>query len=250
MVPLAVIAVAGVPEVRPGDDVAALVLDALARSGERLAPGDVVAVAQKVVSKAEGRMLPLDAFEPSARARDMAAESGKDARVIEAVLRESAEIVRWDRGVLIARTRHGFVCANAGVDRSNAGGLDQVVLLPVDPDASAERLRAALHAGSGADVGVVVTDTFGRPWREGQVNVAIGIAGVPPFRSHVGESDPHGYELRVTEIAIADEIASAAELVMGKLDRCPAAIVRGLSLAGEPGGARAYVRPREQDLFT
>ncbi|MGH2450262.1 MAG: coenzyme F420-0:L-glutamate ligase [Candidatus Limnocylindria bacterium] len=248
MPPLAVIAVSGLPEVRPGDDIAALILDALERSGERLADGDVVAVAQKVVSKAEGRVLPLDDLEPSARAREMAAESGKDPRAIEAVLRETKEILRWERGVLIARTRHGFVCANAGVDRSNAGGPDLVVLLPVDPDASAERVRAGLRAG--ADVGVVVTDTFGRPWREGQVNVAIGTAGVPPFRSHVGEVDPHGYELRVTEIAIADEIAAAAELVMGKLERCPVAIVRGLALAGEPRGARAYVRPRDRDLFT
>jgi coenzyme F420-0:L-glutamate ligase/coenzyme F420-1:gamma-L-glutamate ligase len=246
---IAVIAVQGMPEVRAGDDLAGLILDALERSGERPRTGDVLAVAQKVVSKAEGRVRPLASFVPSERALTMAQESGKDARTIEAVLSEAARIVRWERGVLIAETRHGFVCANAGVDRSNAGAPDSVVLLPIDPDSSAARLRTELSRRTGADISVVVTDTFGRAWREGHTNVAIGVAGLPALRRYAGEFDPEGYELRVTEMAVADEIAAAAELVMGKLDRCPAALVRGLRVDAPPGTAREYVRARERDLF-
>jgi len=158
-------------------------------------------------------------------------------------------IVRWERGVLISETRHGFVCANAGVDRSNAGAPDSVVLLPVDPDASATRLRQALRERSGADAAVLVTDTFGRAWREGHVNVAIGMAGMPALLRYAGQFDPDGYELRVTEIALADEIAAAAELVMGKLDRCPVAIARGVELPALEETAQTYVRPKEKDLF-
>lgn len=237
------------PEVPAGADLAALVLDALARAGERLANGDVLAIAQKVVSKAEGRVRRIAEIVPGERALAMAAESGKDARVLEAVLAETREIVRWSRGVLIAETRHGFICANAGVDRSNAGEPDALVLLPVDPDASAAALRRAFRERAGADVGVVVTDTFGRAWREGHANVAIGIAGLPALKRYAGQRDPHGYELRVTEIALADEVAAASELVMGKLDRCPAAIVRGLGIAFTDESARDYVRAAERDFF-
>jgi coenzyme F420-0:L-glutamate ligase/coenzyme F420-1:gamma-L-glutamate ligase len=209
----------------------------------------VIAVAQKVVSKTEGRLVLLSDVVPSDRAKAMADETGKDARQLEVVLRETKEVIRWERGVLISETHHGFVCANAGVDRSNAGAPDTVVLLPVDPDASATRIRDEIAERADAAVAVVITDTFGRAWREGHVNVAIGIAGAPALKRYMGQFDPEGYELRVTEIAIADEIAAAAELVMGKLDRCPVAIVRGLAFDVPSETARDYVRPAARDLF-
>ena len=246
---LTVTSLNGLPEIHPGDDLAALITAAVKVQGDSLRDGDVLAVAQKIVSKSEGRIVHLTDVTPSARATQMAMEAGKDARQMEVVLQETAKIVRWKGGVLISETRHGFVCANAGVDRSNAGAPDTVILLPIDPDASATRLRDALRTATGATVAIVVTDTFGRAWREGHMNVAIGIAGLPALRRYVGQYDPEGYELRVTEIAIADEVAAAAELVMGKLDRCPVAIVRGL-IAPEPSEtARDYVRPAEKDLF-
>ena len=246
---LTVTSLNGLPEIHPGDDLPALIAAAVKAQGDALRDGDVLAVAQKIVSKSEGRIVHLADVTPSARATQMAEEAGKDARQMEVVLQETAKIVRWKGGVLISETRHGFVCANAGVDRSNAGAPDTVILLPIDPDASAARLRDALRAATGATVAIVVTDTFGRAWREGHMNVAIGIAGLPALRRYMGQYDPEGYELRVTEIAIADEVAAAAELVMGKLDRCPVAIVRGL-LHPEPSEtARDYVRPAEKDLF-
>ncbi len=246
---LQVIPVGGLPEIRPRDDLARLIVEAVRAQGDDLGAGDIVAVAQKIVSKSEGRLVHLPDVVPSERATRMARESGKDARQIEVVLSESAEILRWQRGVLISETRHGFVCANAGVDRSNAGAPDTVVLLPIDPDGSAARLRESIRARSGADIAVIITDTFGRAWREGHTNVAIGIAGLPALKRYVGQRDPEGYELRVTEIAIADEVAAAAELVMGKLDRCPVAIVRGLVVRDPAETAREYVRPAERDLF-
>lgn len=240
----------GMPEVKTDDDLTGLLLASLRTAGERLLPGDVLVIAQKVVSKAEGRVVQLADVVPGERAKKMAAESGKDARLLEVVLGETRKVVRWTKsGILISETNHGFVCANAGVDRSNAGAPDAAVLLPVDPDASAQRIRAEIRARTDADVAVVITDTFGRAWREGHANVAIGIAGLPALRRYAGEHDPHGYELRVTEIAIADEIAAAAELVMGKLDRCPAALVRGLQLGKSDETARDYVRSEEKDLF-
>ena len=216
---------------------------------EPLRDRDVVVVAQKVVSKSEGRVVALSTVTPSERAIRMAEETGKDPRALEVVLRETRQVVRWERGVLIAETHHGFVCANAGVDRSNAGAPDSVVLLPVDPDASARRLREGLRTLTKCDVAVLVTDTFGRAWREGHVNVAIGMAGMPALLRYAGQYDPEGYELRVTEIALADEIAAAAELVMGKLDRVPVAIARGLDLEPADDTAQTYVRPKEKDLF-
>jgi coenzyme F420-0:L-glutamate ligase/coenzyme F420-1:gamma-L-glutamate ligase len=248
-VTLSIIAVHGMPEVRPGDDLVGLLLTSLAAAQERLVDGDVVVAAQKVVSKSEGRVVRLADVVPGERALRMAEESGKDPRQLEVVLSETTKIVRWERGVLISETRHGFVCANAGVDRSNAGAPDSVVLLPVDPDASAARIRDQLGERAGAKVGVVITDTFGRAWREGHTNVAIGIAGLPALKRYVGQRDPQGYELRVTEIAVADEIAAAAELVMGKLDRCPVAIVRGLTFDPSDETARKYVRPAARDMF-
>lgn len=249
MTQLTITAVNGLPEIRPGDDLARLIADAARAQDSAIVTGDIVVVAQKIVSKSEGRIVRLADVEPGERARAMADESGKDARQIEVVLTECAKIVRWERGILICETRHGFVCANAGVDRSNAGAPDTVVLLPLDPDASAARLRDAFTAVTGVTVSVVVTDTFGRAWREGHTNVAIGIAGLPALKRYVGQRDPEGYELRVTEIAVADEIAAAAELVMGKLDRCPVAIVRGFALGDPPETAREYVRPAARDLF-
>ena len=239
----------GLPEIRPRDDLVGLLLSALARGNERLRDGDVLVVAQKVVSKSEGRVVRLADVTPSERALAMAEESSKDPRQLEVVLSETKSIVRWERGVLISETRHGFICANAGVDRSNAGAPDTVVLLPVDPDASAAGIRAELLARAHATVAVVITDTFGRAWREGHTNVAIGIAGLAPLKRYIGQRDPAGYELRVTEIAVADEIAAGSELVMGKLDRCPAAIVRGLTFDVSAETAQEYVRPAARDMF-
>ena len=244
-----IIAIHGIPEVRPADDLTGQLLAAIRGGGESLRSGDVVVIAQKVVSKAEGRIVALADVTPGERALRMAAESGKDARLLEVVLGETKKIVRWTNGILICETHHGFICANAGVDRSNAGAPDTAVLLPVDPDSSAARIRDEIRARTDQDVAVIITDTFGRAWREGHANVAIGIAGLAALRRYFGEHDPHGYELRVTEIAVADEVAAAAELVMGKLDRCPAALVRGLRPEPSDETAQDYVRSEERDLF-
>jgi len=212
-----------------------------------LASGDVLVVAQKAISKIEGRIVRLDDVEPSTRALELAGDG--DPRRIEVVLGESKRIVRARGSLLIAETRHGFICASAGVDASNTPEPGTLVLLPVDPDESAARLRARLLELTGHEVGVVVSDSFGRPWRQGTTDVAIGAAGVEVLRDLKGERDPTGYELKSTVIAIADELAGAAELVMGKLDRTPVAIVRGLDAAGE-GVARDLVMPAERNLFT
>jgi coenzyme F420-0:L-glutamate ligase/coenzyme F420-1:gamma-L-glutamate ligase len=239
--------VPGLGEVVETNDLAVLI--AAVTRPRPLASGDVVVVTQKVVSKAEGRLVPLDTVEPSPFAWQIAATYGKDPRHVEVVLRESRRIVRMDHGVIITETHHGFICANAGVDASNVPGREVVCLLPEDPDASAERIRAGLAERLGVAVGVVISDTFGRVWRLGQTNVAIGVAGLRPLVSYVGQRDPYGYDLRVTQLAAADEIAAAAELVMGKVDGVPIAVVRGLGhLLGE-GRARDLVRPPETDLF-
>ena len=238
---LRVLPVPGMPEVREGDDLAALIAERAP-----LEDGDVVVVAQKAVSKVEGRVVRLDELDPSERARELA--GGKDARHVEAILRESVRVVRAREGFLIAETRHGFVCASAGVDASNTPEGGTLVLLPLDPDASAARLRERLRELTGRDVAVLVTDSFGRPWRQGTTDVAIGAAGLTVLLDLRGRRDPTGYELHATTIAVADEIAGAAELVMGKTERIPAAVVRGLSLAGE-GRARDLVMPAERDLF-
>lgn len=206
----------------------------------------MVVVAQKAVSKAEGRIVRLAEVEPSERSRELAADH--DPRRTEVVLREAARIVRTRPPLIVAETRHGFVCASAGVDSSNAPEPDTVVLLPLEPDVSAQRLRTRLRELTGCDAGVVIADSFGRPWRTGIAGVAIGVAGVEPLLDLRGQRDRNGYELRATVVAVADEIASAAELVMGKLAAVPAAIVRGLDVAGE-GSARDLVMPRERDLF-
>ncbi len=229
------------PEVREGDDLAELIVAAA-----DLEDGDVVVVAHKVVSKAEGRVVRLAEVEPSAQARDLAAD--EDPRRLEVILRESARIVRTRPPLVIAETRHGFVCASAGVDASNAPEADTVVLLPEDPDASAARLRGRLRELTGADVAVIVSDSFGRAWRQGTTDVAIGCAGLRPLLDFHGERDAAGYELHATVIAVADELAGAAELVKGKLDGVPVAVVRGFDRRGE-GTAREVVMPPERDLF-
>jgi coenzyme F420-0:L-glutamate ligase/coenzyme F420-1:gamma-L-glutamate ligase len=235
----------GLPEVRPGDDLAAL----LAEAGPRvdgLRPTDVLAVAHKVVSKAEGRVVALADVTPGERARALAAEHGKDPRLVEVILSEAEELVRADRGRMICRTRHGFVCANAGVDASNAGGPDSLVLLPLDPDASARALRAGLGCA------VVITDSFGRAWRQGQCEIAIGCAGLAPLRDYRGELDADGREMHATHVAIADEAAAAADLARTKGSREPAVRVRGLEpyvIDGDGPGAAALVRAAADDLF-
>jgi coenzyme F420-0:L-glutamate ligase/coenzyme F420-1:gamma-L-glutamate ligase len=236
-------AVPGLPEVRPGGDLAAL----LAQAAE-FAPTDVVAIAHKVVSKAEGRIVRLADVTPGARALELAGPHGKDPRQVEVILRESAEVVRADAGRLICRTRHGFVCANAGVDASNATEPDTLILLPLDPDASARRLRASLPGHPA----VIVTDSFGRAWRQGQCEVAIGLAGLAPLEDWRGLPDIAGREMHATVIAIADEAAAAADLVRAKNSREPAVRIRGLErhLTVEDGpGVAALVRRAEDDLF-
>lgn len=241
--------VRGLPEVRPGDDLAGLIADAIDRGGSRLEDGDLLVVAQKVVSKAEGALVTLDTVEPSALAQSFAAEYGKDARHVEVVLQQSRRVVRMERGVLIVETKHGFICANAGVDTSNIEGAEILSLLPVDSDASAARLRAALEVRYGVGLAVIISDTFGRPWREGQTNIAIGVSGMMPMHDYVGQADTHGYELRVTSLCTADELAGAAELVQGKLEAVPVAIVRGAAYERGEGTAAMIVRPPERDLF-
>jgi len=243
-----VIGVDGIGEVRPGNDVARLVVEAAARQSTPLRAGDLLVISQKIVSKAEGRLLRLSAVVPSAVALSMAAGLGRDPRLVEVILRESRRVVRMDRGILVTETHHGWVCANAGVDQSNVDA-DMVALLPEDPDRSARALRDAFRSAAGGDVGVIIADTFGRPWREGLVNIAIGVAGIAPLRSYLGESDPAGRPLQATILALADELASAAEPVMGKLDRIPAAIVRGLALAPAEDGSKPLLRDPARDLF-
>ena len=240
--------ISGLPEIVNGAPLADLIADALARLGMSLEAADVVVITQKVVSKAEGRVVSLDGVHPSARATEIGQRIGFDPRHVEVILSESVRIVREAPRVLITETRHGFICANSGVDRSNTGGKEMVVLLPEHPDESARQLRASLLALSGVAVGVVISDSFGRPWREGQVNVAIGAAGVVAMRDYRGREDPDGYELQGTELAVVDELASAAELVMGKLDRLPVALVRGASLAGD-GRVQTLLRDPATDLF-
>lgn len=242
-------ALRGIPEIREGDDLAGLIAGAAAARGG-LEDGDVVVVAQKVVSKAEGRVVALSDVEASPRAVEIAisGEQQEDPRRIQAILDETAEVVRVRPPLVISETRHGFVCASAGVDASNTGGRERLVLLPVDPDASAWALRERLRELTGRTVGVIVTDSFGRAWRTGTTDVAIGCAGIRPLVDWHGHRDADGYLLHATTIAVADEIAGAAELVRGKLDAAPVAVVRGLDVAGS-GTAQELVMPRERDLF-
>ncbi|HKP10030.1 MAG TPA: coenzyme F420-0:L-glutamate ligase [Gaiella sp.] len=236
----------GIPELHEGDDLGQELYEAARRIGG-LEAGDVVVVAQKAVSKVEGRVVRLAEVEASERARELAGPDG-DPRHLEVILRESAEIVRSRPPLVIAQTRHGFVCASAGVDASNAPEEGTLVLLPLDPDASAGALRDRLGSLAGVDVGVIVSDSFGRAWRRGTTDVALGVAGLAPLRDLRGTLDAGGHELRTTQIAVADEIAGAAELVLGKAARIPAARVRGVDVQGDGRGVD-LVMPRERDLF-
>ncbi len=236
--------VAGLPEIGPGDDLAALIAGAT-----DVVDGDVLVVTSKIVSKAEGRTVELDDVTASGFATEWATKWDKDPRVVELVLRESRRIVRMVGPVLITETRHGFVCANSGIDQSSSGAHGRVVLLPDDSDASARRIRAGFVA-RGIDVAVIVSDTFGRPWREGQTDIAIGIAGIAPMHSYIGEVDPHGHEFRVQELCVVDELAGAAELVKGNTSRVPVARIRGYAWQrDETASMAAVIRDAERDLF-
>ena len=243
-----IIGITGIGEVHPGDDVARIIADAAAAQATALATHDVLVVGQKIVSKAEGRILRLSSVEPSPATRRMAEALGRDPHLLEVIMRESRRVVRMDKGVIITETHHGWICANAGVDQSNVDA-DTVALLPEDPDRSARALRERLHALTGAEVAVVVADTFGRPWREGLTNVAIGLAGMAALRDYIGMPDSAGRPLQMTMLAVADELASAAEIIMGKLDRIPAAIVRGLRIEPSDGGSKPLLRDPARDLF-
>lgn len=238
-----------IPIVKKGDNIADHIVNAAKAEGVEIQNRDVIVVAQKIVSKSEGRVVNLKSLKPSALAKIIAKNADKDPQHVEAILRETAGIVRLKGPHIIVQTRHGFVCANAGVDRSNVGHDGSVIMLPVDPDKSAHRIRERMRKLSGVDVGVIISDTFGRPWRLGQVNVAVGVAGLKPMIDYRGRRDMFGKELNVTQMAVADELASAAELVMRKSDGVPVAVIRGAKFSRGKGTARDLVRPEDEDLF-
>jgi coenzyme F420-0:L-glutamate ligase / coenzyme F420-1:gamma-L-glutamate ligase len=246
---LRVIPVRGIGEVVPGDDLVGVITEALRQQGQALHDDDIVVITQKIVSKAEGQLVDPASVVPSTLAQQAATQGPKDAHYYEVVLRETRRIVRMDRGVLIVETHHGFICANAGVDESNVAGGRVLALLPQDPDGSAQAIRQALHERSGVRVAVIISDTWGRPWREGQINVAIGVAGMAALSDYRGQRDPYGYELGVSALATADELAGAAELVMGKIDQVPVAIIRGYAFAPAAGSGRDLLRDGRTDLF-
>lgn len=250
---LRIIPIANIGEVSPGADLGTLIFDAMRADDLTIEQGDIFVITQKIVSKAEGRIVNLDDVQPSDFALRFAKQNNKDARHVEVVLRESRRIVRMDRGVLIAETQHGFICANAGVDESNVNGAQQLTLLPIDPDGSAHALRHRLqeltNATGNIDIAVIISDTWGRPWRNAQINMAIGVAGMAPIADYRGQLDPYGFEMRASMIAVADELASAAELVMGKIDRVPAAIIRGYAFTPDEGNGRALLRDASTDMF-
>jgi coenzyme F420-0:L-glutamate ligase/coenzyme F420-1:gamma-L-glutamate ligase len=246
-------AVTGIPLIKPGDDLAGIIVDALRAEGLPLQSGDVVVIAQKIVSKAEGRYVELRDVQPSEQARTLAEQIGKDPRYVEVVLSESAEVVRYRQNVLIVAHRLGFVMANAGIDQSNIRhleGEERVLLLPRDPDGSAAALKARLDAAFDSDIGVIINDSFGRPWRNGVVGVALGVAGLPSLLDMIGQPDMFGRPMQMTEIAVADEIAAGASLLMGQAaEGLPVVVVRGLRFDAAARPASALVRPRERDMF-
>ena len=244
-----ILGITKMPLINPGDNIGDQLVQAAKEEFIQIQAKDILVVAQKIVSKAEGKVLDLSLVHPSELAKTIAKTSAKDPRHVEVILRESTSIVRMRGAHLIVETPHGFVCANAGVDRSNVGKNDSVVLLPVDPDKSAKMIRQRIMELIGVDVGVIISDTFGRAWRNGQVNVAIGVDGLNPIVDYRGSQDMFGNELSVTQIAIADELASAAELVMRKSDRIPVAIIRGVEYVKEAGSIKSLIRSREEDLF-
>ena len=244
-----ILSVPGIPIIVPGDDLAGLIQQAAENVSLAVQDGDIVVVTQKIVSKAEGCLVLLADVTPSPLAEQFAQQWDKDARQVEVVLQASRRIVKMDRGVIIAETHHGFICANAGVDRSNMEGDDVVAVLPPDPDASARAIRDRLREQMGVDVAVIISDTFGRPWREGLVNVAIGLAGMQANVDYTGQYDAQGYELKVTALSVADELAAAAELVMNKLDNVPVAVIRGYDYPRGDGDLSQLIRDPERDLF-
>ncbi|MCU1365522.1 MAG: fbiB [Ilumatobacteraceae bacterium] len=249
MTGLQIFGLAGVPEIEPGDDLARLSIEAAVAAGTPLVSGDVLVVTSKIVSKAEGRSVELADIEPSPFALAWSEQWGKDAAVTEIVLREAKRVVRQVGAILITETHHGFVCANSGVDQSSSGAKGRAVLLPLDSDASARRIRAGLLA-EGLDVAVIISDTFGRAWREGQTDIAIGIAGMQPILSYIGQVDPHGHEFHVQALCVADELAGAAELVKGNLSRIPLAVLRGYAWEPDETATIAPVlRDQSRDLF-
>ncbi len=244
------VGIEGLPEVRAGDDLAGQIIDAAAAQGTPIEDGDVVVVTQKIVSKAEGRVMTIDEVEASPLAVAITEGHRRDPRHTEMILRESRRVVRMDRGVIISETYHGYICANAGIDASNIPGDNAICLLPVDPDESARGIRDTIRERLGVDAAVLVSDTFGRPWRNGAINVSIGVAGFNPVISYVGEYDPHGNELHTTTIAVADELAATAELVTGKLLGVPVALIKGYPYERmEDADSRAIVRDPDKDLF-
>jgi coenzyme F420-0:L-glutamate ligase / coenzyme F420-1:gamma-L-glutamate ligase len=250
---LRIIPVTGIGEIAPGSDLGLVIYEALQAQQLQIQQGDILVVTQKIVSKAEGNIVHLDEIHASEFAHSLALESKKDAPYIEAVLRESRRIVRMDHGVLICETKHGFICANAGVDESNVNGAREITLLPVDPDYSAQQLRTRWQdlsgEGSAFNIAVIVSDTWGRPWRTGQINMAIGVAGMEAIVDYRGQYDPYGYELHASVLAVADELASAAELVMGKIDRIPVALIRGYTYIPSGGSAKTLLRDPATDMF-
>jgi coenzyme F420-0:L-glutamate ligase / coenzyme F420-1:gamma-L-glutamate ligase len=244
-----IIGLQGIPNVAQGTDLAQVITEAAQTQGLSFASGDIVVVTQKIVSKAEGQLVDLQTVSPSPFALQVAAVQEKDPQVVEVVLRETKRVVKMAQRTIISETHHGFVCAHAGVDESNVAGEGTVALLPVDADASASRLRQGIRERTGVDLAVIISDTFGRPWREGLVNVAIGIAGMEPLKDYRGLPDTEGRILKVTTLAVADELASAAELVMGKLDRVPVAVIRGYPYTPGEGDSKLLLRAPEKDLF-
>ena len=246
---LRVIGLPGIPIITPGANLPALIHQAATAAPLPLQAGDIFVVTQKVVSKAEGHLIALKDITPSPFAEQYARQWGKDPRHVEVVLQQSRRIVKMERGVLITETHHGFICANAGVDQSNIEGEEVVAVLPPDPDASARAIRQGLRELLGFDVAIIISDTFGRPWRDGLVNIAIGLSGLQAIKDYNGQLDAQGYELRVTALAIADELAAAAELVMNKLDNVPVAVVRGYAYPRGEGSLAQLIRAPERDLF-
>jgi coenzyme F420-0:L-glutamate ligase/coenzyme F420-1:gamma-L-glutamate ligase len=245
-----IIGIEGIPEIRKGDDLARIIFDATEKQKTPLRGGDVLVVTSKIVSLAEGKVVDLRSIEPSQFAKEIANRMEKDPRQVEVILRESKSIVRMTRNHLIVETKHGFVCANAGVDKSNVKGDNIVATLPDDPDLSSKRIRDGVEKLGGANVAVVMSDTFGRSLRRGVANVAIGVAGLEPILDLRGTSDMYGYKLRVTQIAVADELAASAELVMGKANWIPAVIVRGYAYQESRNSlAKALILPQEEDIF-
>jgi coenzyme F420-0:L-glutamate ligase / coenzyme F420-1:gamma-L-glutamate ligase len=246
---ISIIGVQGIPDIQKGDDLAQIIVERLRRQKEDIRDHDILVISQKVVSKAEGQMIQLDDIRPSAFSRQIAKELQRDPRHVEIILNESKKIIRMKAGHLITETKHGFICANSGVDQSNIGKRNSVTLLPKKPDATADLIRKKIHQLTGKNVPIIITDTFGRAWRMGQVNFAIGISGIKPIHDYRGKTDMYRRVLHVTEIAVADELASAGELVMNKSDKIPVAIIRGYAYRFGKGSGKDLLRPEDKDLF-